>query len=215
MRIGCCVLVAALAAMTGQGLAARESLHGGALVVPSEPGVVAPLALGTGAVGLQVSQLVTLHFATLERSAPRPSANSTDPDAIRRRLRALEAVSEFVRVTAAGLTEAAADDDTRRQIADELAPVLADFDRTLSTELVALLNHPLVQEHGWFVISRFGPEADRAAGRLVCSRAFDRVFLARLVINLQGLASRGETNPAVPSQLAALVSAAFEDSVAP
>lgn len=215
MRIGCCVLVAALAAMTGQGPIARESMHGGALVVAPEPGIAVPLSLGTGAVGLQVSQLVTLHFATLERSAPRPSANTTDPDAIRRRLRALEAISEMVRVTAAGLTEAAEDADSRRQIADELAPVLAEFDQRVSAELVGLLNHPLVQEHGWFVISRFGPEADRAAGRLVCSRAFDRVFLARLVINLQGLASRGETNPAVPRQLAALVSAVFEGSDAP
>jgi len=140
----------------------------------------------------RIDTLIAGRWAIMDQVAPQPAANSHDPKAVARRLAALQDLDAFARMTIDGLIAAAPSSELRILTSEELTPVLLVHQEEITAALVELMALPLVQEQGWFVISRFGAEADRNAGRLVRSAAIDPAYKGQLLIKLRELAMRGE-----------------------
>jgi len=143
----------------------------------------------------RVDTLITRRAAMMNQIAPQPAAGSADPKAIARRLAALRELDTFARTTINGLIDAAPSRALKDAMADELAPVLMLHEEDMATHLVNLLNLPLVQDQGWFVISRFGAQADHDAAQLLEGAAIDPAYKDALSAKMRALASRGETTP--------------------
>lgn len=158
----------------------------------------------------QIDGLLDARFAALEATAPLPDPASTDTAAIARRLGALRELDSFIRGTVEGLVNAAAGPEMRTYLDDSLAPVMARHRRAMAVALAALLDHPLVRTQGWFVISRFGAQADRNAALLV-SGASDWSMKHRIFARLKELERAGETGGETVRLVARSISAA--DSV--
>ena len=153
----------------------------------------------------QISDLLQSRRSAVDRLTPLPAANDSDPEQISRRLAALQDLNAFAQATISGLIEAAPTLELRRQLGDRLMPVLVHHEREVAEALLAMLDLPLVSAQGWFVISRFGAQADRNAGRLVQVAAVDRLPKARILARLQELAPQGETSSDVVALVAGAV----------
>jgi hypothetical protein len=145
----------------------------------------------------QIDSLIQMRVTMMDRMAPYPASDAVDPALIARRLAALQELDAFLRQTVTGLTGAAPSNETRIALGEMLVPMLDKHERTITAAFAALLEHPLVRSEGWFVISRFGAEADRNAGALMRSTSIDRAFQGRVLAKLRELAPRGETGPDV------------------
>lgn len=153
----------------------------------------------------QISGLLEMRRSAIDQLAPLPPANAASPEQISRRLAALQDLNAFAQATVSGLIEAAPTIELRRQLGDKLMPILDDHEREVAEALVAMLDLPLVRAEGWFVISRFGAQADRNAGTLVQAAAADRLSKARILARLKELAPRGETSSDVLAMVAGTV----------
>ena len=153
----------------------------------------------------QISGLLEKRRSAIDQLTPLPSANEANPEQISRRLAALQDLNAFAQATVSGLIEAAPTIELRRQLGDKLIPILVEHEREVAEALVAMLDLPLVRADGWFVISRFGAQADRNAGTLVRAAAADRLSKARILARLQELAPQGETSSDVLAMVASAV----------
>jgi len=153
----------------------------------------------------QIATLLDGRRSAIDRFAPLPAVSVTDPAQVSRRLAALQDLNAFAQTTISGLIDAAPTLELRRQLSEKLTPVLARHEAAVAEALLAMLDLPLVQAEGWFVISRFGVEADRNAGRLVRAAAADRLSKERILTRLQELAPRGETSSDVVALVASAV----------
>ncbi len=79
---------------------------------------------------------------------------------------------------------------SKRVIKDELAARVREVDRRNTKRIKELL-----QEHGWFRVSRFGREADRNAWLLVQHADQDRAFQEKTLELLEQEMAKGETDP--------------------
>jgi len=153
----------------------------------------------------RIDAMITGRVAMMNQTAPLPRADGADPKAVARRLAALRELDTFARTTINGLIDAAPGRALKDAMAEELAPVLMLYEEDMATHLVNLLNLPVVQEQGWFVISRFGAQADRDAAALLDGAAIDPAYKDALSAKMRELAARGET--AAPAAASFAVSA--------
>lgn len=142
----------------------------------------------------RIVMLIDQRSQMVDQIAPQPAANSTDPAAVARRLAALQELDAFVRVTVDGLINAAPSAALKAATEDELAPVMLVHQDEVAIALVELLELPLVNEKGWFVISRFGADAERHAAQLLQTAAMEPAYKRDLVGKLRILAAHGEAS---------------------
>ncbi len=96
--------------------------------------------------GAKIGMILDMRAKMTDRMAPQPQADCKDPQAITKRLAALEALDAFVRTTVNGLIDAAPSSDLKAAASEDLAPVLIRHRQDMGATLMDLMELPLVRE---------------------------------------------------------------------
>ena len=93
----------------------------------------------------QINSIIEMRTLMMDRAAPQPTTDCTDPKMVLRRVAALRDLDTFARMTINGLIDAAPSSDLKAATSDELAPVLIHHRQVVTASLRTLLDLPLVR----------------------------------------------------------------------
>ena len=147
------VLICALAP------AAHARVGGGESTLAAISPVTAPQA-DAPSFADKIGAIIEMRTMMVNRVAPQPAADCTDPQAIARRLSALKELDLFTRMTINGLIDAAPSSELKSEASEDLTPLLLRHRQDMTAALYNLMELPLVRE-------KSTPEAAKVAAEVV------------------------------------------------
>lgn len=96
----------------------------------------------------RIGTIIGMRTQMVDRLAPQPTADCTDPQIVARRVAALKELDSFARMTINGLIDAAPSSELKAEASEELTPVLLRHRQDMTSALYDLMELPLVREKG-------------------------------------------------------------------
>lgn len=120
----------------------------------------------------------------------RTAADPADREWVKRKLRHLVDVDQYVRKLGTSLPREKYSQEETEYFWRQLGPRVCAMDEAHTRELKELLG-----VYGWFKLSEFGPDADTHAWLLVQHADRDTAFQKAVLLKLEALCPQGETDP--------------------
>jgi len=111
----------------------------------------------------RIGAIIGMRTQMVDRLAPQPTAECSDPQVVARRVAALEELDSFARITINGLIDAAPTSELKTETSEQLTPVLLRHRQDLTAALYNLMELPLVREKGTPAAAKVADEVVRLA----------------------------------------------------